>query len=214
MVRYFFDIETLPPDEGDPLIAKRFGPLPDEDFRNLALNPKYGRLLCIGLIIEKDGEIIQQGVLGRNRSDLRFHLDEAKTLRAFWNLVKNFNPYRDLFVGHNILDFDLHFICQKSIIKRVKPTIDISFIRYRKAPVFDIIWQFENWRRRVSLDEQAIVLGIESSKRLDASGQRIDGTRIYDLFLEDRHEEIAEYCMADTRVTREIYYRINFIEQG
>jgi hypothetical protein len=206
-MRIFLDIETLPPAKDDPLISDRVAALSDEDFRKLALDGEYGRVLCIGVVIEHDGQIIHRGTLGRDRESRRFHLDEARTLRCFWKLIHDFNSQRDLFIGHNILDFDLHFLCQRSIIRRVKPSIEVCFKRYCSHPVYDVMWEFEHWKRRISLDELAKILGLKSSKE-----NGINGSHVFDFFLEDRHEEIADYCMRDVELVRDIYYRMKFLE--
>jgi 3'-5' exonuclease len=205
--KIFLDIETLPPDKEDPLIRDRAAQCPDEEFRKMALNGAYGRLLCIGLVVEQDGQIIHRGVYGRDRATLRFHLDEARILRSFWNLVRNFNQQRDLFVGFNILDFDLLFLCQRSVIKQIKPSIDICFARFRSQPIYDVMWEFTHWRYGISLDNLAKALGLESSKQ-----DGIEGGRVYDYFLEGRHQEIANYCLRDVDLTRLIYYRMKFLD--
>jgi len=69
------------------------------------------------------------------------------------------------------------------------------------------MWEFTHWRHRIKLDDLARVLGLESPKQ-----DEIDGSRVYDLFLEGRHEEIANYCMRDCESTRAIYRRLNFDE--
>jgi predicted PolB exonuclease-like 3'-5' exonuclease len=38
----------------------------------------------------------------------------------------------------------------------------------------------------------------------------IDGSSIYDRFCAGCHQEIADYCMRDVELTREIYYRLTF----
>jgi predicted PolB exonuclease-like 3'-5' exonuclease len=43
-----------------------------------------------------------------------------------------------------------------------------------------------------------------------AKTQGMDGSCIYDRFREGRHREIADYCMRDVELTREIYYRLTF----
>src|SRR2546421_5535353 len=48
------------------------------------------RSLCVGMIVEQDGEIICRGMLGREKQSLMFHLDEARTLRGFWNQLRGF----------------------------------------------------------------------------------------------------------------------------
>src|SRR5438270_13811083 len=96
--RLFIDVETLPPPEearasvNPALVLELDGgrralqpeavaECTEEQFRRLALHAEYGRVLCVGMIVEQDGEIVCHGVLGRERQTMRFHLDEARTLR-------------------------------------------------------------------------------------------------------------------------------------
>lgn len=206
--KVFLDLETLPPDRDDMSVREKVEGCTEEEFRRLALDGEYGRLLCVGLIVERDGEIIHRGVLGRDRNTGEFHLDEVRTLRAFWRLLKEFDQRRDLLIGFNILDFDLVFLRQRSYIKRVKPSFDVCMARFRSAPVYDVMWEFACWRHRHSLDALAKVLGLASSKQ---SG--VDGSAVYNLLLAGRHQEIADYCMRDVELTRTIYARMNFLDQ-
>jgi hypothetical protein len=207
--KVFLDAETLPPEKDDPLIRDRVADWTEEEFRQLALNAQYGRLLCIGVIIEKNNRIVRRGVLGRDKQTLQFHLDEERTLRSFWKLLGGFNIQQDLLIGFNLLDFDLHFICTRSVIKQVKPSFEVCFARFRQQPVFDCMWSFTHWRYRIKLDELAKVLGLESPKQNGMSGDKV-----YDLFLERRHQEICDYVMRDCTCTRAIYYRLNFLEEA
>ncbi|HEV7375247.1 MAG TPA: ribonuclease H-like domain-containing protein [Pyrinomonadaceae bacterium] len=209
MRHVFLDIETLPPDEAS---LEKCG-LPcekdSEEFRKLALSGDYGRVLTIGLIVEVNGEIMQRGLLGRERQTSFFHLDEARTLRAFWKLMKGFHPKRDLIIGHNAFDFDLPFLYKRSIIQRVQPSVQISFARYRSQPIFDTMREWEKWGRNyVSLDKLAKILGLESSKQ-----GGIDGSRVYDCFCAGGHTEIAAYCMRDVELVRAIFTRMTSPEE-
>ena len=222
--RLFIDIETLPPPEemrtsvNLALVSKLEHRYRDaqcdngvgcteEQFKRLALHAEYGRVLSIGMIIEQDGQIIHRGVLGRDRQSMKFHLDEARTLRGFWKQFSEFNEKQDLVVGHNIFDFDLLFLYKRSIISRVRPSVRLSFARYRSWPIFDTMkeWELWSWRPGIKLEELAEVLQIGMTK-VDG----LDGSRIYDRFCEGCHQEIAEYCMRDVELTREIYYRLTF----
>ncbi len=209
--RIFVDIETLPPDKGSPAIGVReeIGSCSEEEFRRLALDGDFGRVLTVGVIVEQDDRVAHRGLLGRERQTMMFHLDEAKTLRGFWKLLKGFDPKRDLVVGHNVFDFDLPFLYKRSVIQRVRPSVELSFARYRSQPIFDTMHQWNRWspRKYVSLDRLARVLGLESSK-----ARGIDGARVYDKFCEGCHGEIADYCMRDVELVREIYYRMVFSE--
>lgn len=205
VMRVFLDIETLPPerDSSRETPASADEEANDEkEFRELALNGDWGRVLTIGLIIEKDGQETHRGLLGRERQTMMFHLDEARTLRAFWKLLRNFNSRRDLIIGHNIFDFDLLFLYKRSIIHGVRPTLELSFARYRSQPIFDTMHEWDKWRwsrQHSSLDALARVLNLESSK-----GQGIDGSRVYDKFCTGCHSEIADYCMRDVELNRNL----------
>jgi hypothetical protein len=211
MMRVFLDIETLPPDRSASEVISSSESRTDEDFRNLALNGNWGRVLTIGMVVEKGGREIHRGLLGRERQTMMFHLDEARTLQAFWKLLKNFNTKRDLIIGHNIFEFDLLFLYKRSIIQRVQPSVNLCFARYRSQPIFDTMHEWERWkwqRRYVSLDELAKVLGLETSK------QGIDGSQVYDKFCAGCHDEIARYCMRDVELVRQVYYRMVFEEDS
>lgn len=209
--RIFVDIETLPPDKSAPAISLpgEIAACSEEEFRRLALDGDFGRILTVGVIVEEGDDVIHRGLLGRERQTMMFHLDEARTLRGFWKLLTGFNISRDLIVGHNVFDFDLPFLYKRSVIQRVRPTVELPFTRYRSRPVFDTMHQWNKWspRKFVSLDRLAKVLGLQSSK-----GQRIDGSLVYDRFCEGCHQEIADYCMRDVELVREIYYRMSFAE--
>lgn len=210
--RIFVDIETLPPDKGTSIISlpEEVTACSDEEFRRLALDGDFGRVLTIGIIVEHDDQVIHRGLLGRERQTMMFHLDEARTLRGFWKLLRGFNVSRDFVIGHNLFDFDLPFLYKRSVIQRVRPTVELPFTRYRSRPIFDTMHQWNKWspRKFVSLDRLAKVLGLESSK-----GQGINGRLIYDRFCEGCHKEIADYCMRDVELVREIYYRMSFADQ-
>jgi len=219
--RVFMDLETVPPAEemrarlrpGDILRLQRrkgesahqaaghedLGPhtgLTDEMFRSLSLHAEYGRVLAVGVIIEADDRPERRGVLGRGRGSETFHLDEGRTLRAFWRLLKDFDTRRDLVVGHNVMDFDLPFVIKRSRVHRVRPSVSFSFARYRSAPIYDTMREWAHWNPNVGI----------------AKSDGMDGSRVYDEFLAGNHELIARYCLQDVEVVRAVYYRMVFAE--
>lgn len=185
--------------------------LPDEAFRRLSLTAEYGTILCIGVILEREGEILKRGVFGFDQATAKFHLDEAKTLRGFWKLIKNFNVERDLVVGHNVMEFDLPYIIKRSRIVGVAPSINLSFARYRSAPIYDTMREWSLWSNRdcfLSLAHLAELLNVGIGK-----SNGIDGSRVYDEFLLGNHQKIADYCLQDVEVARAVYYRMVLPEQ-
>lgn len=93
-------------------------------------------MLCVDLIVEESAEVLHGGVLGRERSTGRFHLNGARTLRAFWKLLAGIDTCRDLIVGHNILDYDLPYY-KRSRINSISHSFFVSFARYCGNPAYD-----------------------------------------------------------------------------
>ena len=226
MLRVFVDIETLPPEEDmrrrlSPSVIRKLirrrgegdarddSECTEEEFRSLALHGEYGRVLTIGVVVESDGEVISRGVLGRERRTLTFHLDEARTLRGFWRLLKDFSVNRDLIIGHNIHAFDLPFLEKRSRIHRIRPSVKFSYAKFRSRPIYDTMQEWCHWNfgQYVSLDLLAEVLKLGIGKT-----EGIDGGRVYDCFYEGRHEDIASYCLRDVEVVRAVYYAMEYPE--
>lgn len=194
-------------DDSDDINKSGQATYSDELFRTLALHAEIGRILCIGVILEKDGMEWRKGIFGYDTKSEVFHLDEKKSLRGFWKLLKKeFNPRSDLIVGHNIMDFDLPFIYKRSRILKVKPSFQFSFARYRSHPIYDTMREWALWNLRectISLSLLAELLRIDLIKT-----EGIDGSRVYDEFLAGNHSLIAEYCLQDVEVTRAVYHQM------
>lgn len=203
MKKLFLDIETLPASGEQMQIIKDFfqeyqqkaGRKPaeksfEEFYRNTSFTAEFGRIFCIGYAVD------DQGVDCLSSS-------EKEILAKFWQIAKD----ADLFIGHNIMEFDLRFIYKRSIIHKIKPTVDLNFARYRNSPIFDTMKEWEKWGSTgASLHRLALALGIASPKN-----DGIDGSKVYDFYLAGKTDEIIKYCKRDVETTREIYKRINFI---
>ncbi|MEK6282612.1 MAG: ribonuclease H-like domain-containing protein [Acidobacteriota bacterium] len=131
--------------------------------------------------------------------------DEKKSLVAFLQYMKSFDPDSDELVGHNLISFDLPFIFQRCLVHclSAKPLVDLR--EYNVRGVFDTMrhWWLGDRRARVSLDDIAWALGIESSKTAE-----VEGSKVFDLYAQGRLAEIREYNLNDVRVTRKIYERM------
>lgn len=199
-MKLFLDIETLPAagdkmdvlkklwEESDKKPAKEKLTF-DNYFRLTSLSGEFGRIFCIGFAVD-NGQV--DCIAG----------DEKTILTKFWEIAKD----ADLFIGHNIIDFDLRFIYKRSIINGIRPSKSLSFARYRSEPIFDTMKEWEKWSNfNISLHKLSVVLGIASPKE-----QGIDGSKVYDYFLAGKGGEIIEYCKRDVEATRKVYRKITF----
>lgn len=190
----FLDIETIPTEHGFAHGKPRGPEEPEEQYlKRLSLSALTARVLCLGYAIEPPADGPVQILAG----------DEAEILRGFWAMA----PQVDLFIGHNLLDFDLKFIHQRSIIHRIKPTREIPFARFRSGPVYDTMHEWTKWGREgVRLDALAQALDLPSPK------DGMDGSKVYEAFQAGRMDEICAYCCGDVDTVRRVYRRLKFLE--
>jgi len=194
MKTLFFDIETVP----TPVAIAENGldspqrPLDEQELvKKLSLSAMTAKVLCLAYAAEPPHDAPIAVLQG----------EEAEILKGFWQLALETN----LFVGHNVLDFDLRFIYQRSIINQIKPSREIPFARFRSAPVFDTMHEWGRWgREHVGLDPLAKALQLPSPKA------GMDGSRVFEYFRSGRQTEIYQYCKGDVETVRQVYRRLTF----
>ena len=169
----------------------------DELYERSSFDGTYSRIVCIGLLVfspsmEPQGAVSWYGV------------NEQALLRHFWARIGELRP--TLFVTHNGLGFDLPFLKKRSIIHRVKPSMDINLAKFRTEPVYDTMAVWSNWDMRgwVKLDILARALSVETK-----SGS---GKQVAEMWEAGQGKDIAEYCLQDTYVTYACYSRMTFRE--
>lgn len=201
MKKLFLDIETLPAErdkkdllqdiyDSDKNNGKKFKKSFDSFFLQSGLDGSFGRILCIGIAVNDEPVDCLTG-------------DEKEILKKFWEMASDVN----LFIGHNIFDFDMRFIYQRSAILGVRPTQDLSFARYRNNPIYDTMHEWSKWNMqdKIKLDKIAKAMGLTSSKDGD-----IDGSKVYEYYKKGKLQEIYDYCKRDVEVTREVYKKLIF----
>jgi len=196
--RLFLDIETIPASEEaretlEKLHAKKNRGTEDfeEYMAKTSFDGAFGRILCIGYAVDDD------------ETDVLYNEEnEKETLRQFWELAKN----TDVFAGHNVMDFDLRFIYQRSIVNNVVPSVDLSFARYRNYPIYDTMREWAKWgSNNIGLEHLALALGIPTPK--DGG---IDGSQVWDFYKHGKIQEVLDYCKRDVETTRAVFKRMVF----
>jgi predicted PolB exonuclease-like 3'-5' exonuclease len=190
----FLDIETVPTDlslQENGLLEAQIQLNEAELLKKLSLSAVTAKIICICYAVEPPVGCEVQALQG----------EETEIINAFWKLAADCN----LFVGHNILDFDLRFIYQRSIIHQIKPSRDLPFARFRNAPIYDTMQEWSKWgREHASLDTLSKALSIPSPK------ESLDGSKVYPYYRSGKLAEIVEYCKRDVDSTRQVYRRLTF----
>ena len=221
MRRLYLDIETLPAsDESFAALKilhtkKKAKKKKDTECGDVAdfeqyllgtsFDGSFGRILCIAYAIDDQPVEVLNG-----------DGDEAGMLEEFWKIVDSISKpaqnsqwpdYGVQFIGHNVMDFDLRFIYQRSIVNRVKPAYELSFARYRNHPIYDTMKEWTKWsNNNIGLEHIALALGVPTPK------DGIDGSQVADFYKAGKAEEICEYCKRDVEATRAVYKRMTFTE--
>lgn len=218
MTRLYLDIETIPAQSQDvrdriaqsvkpPAAMKKAETIeawerdqkPEavkEAISRTALNGAYGHICCIGWAIDDD----EAQTVSIHHAD-----DEIDILVNFFDLVSKEGRKTRLFmqpVGHNVINFDLRFIWQRSIALGVRAPVWLP--RDPKpwgGEAFDTMTAWAGARDTISMDNLCAALG------LPGKGD-VDGSMVGQLFDEGRHEEIAKYCRADVERTRAIHRKM------
>ena len=191
---FFFDIETVPTDKSlqeNGLLEEQIKLDEAEIIKKLSLSAVTAKIICLCYAIEPSVSGTIEVLKG----------EESDILKGFWKIVPDCN----LFVGHNILDFDMRFIYQRSVIHNIKPSRDIPFTRFRNAPIYDTMQEWSKWgREHASLDSLSKALGIPSPK------ENLDGSKVYPYYRAGKLPEIIEYCKRDVESVRQVYKRLTF----
>ena len=191
---FYFDIETVPTEkasEENGLLDAQIKLDEPELIKKLSLSALSAKIICLCYTIEPSLSGAVEVLQG----------EETDIIKNFWKIVPDCN----LFVGHNILDFDMRFIYQRSVIHQIKPSRDIPFTRFRNAPIYDTMQEWSKWgREHASLDSLSKALGIPSPK------ETLDGSKVYPFYRAGKLPEIVEYCKRDVESVRAVYKRLTF----
>ncbi len=199
-MKLFFDIETVPAPADLRSVAieaerkkVRNREIAGDDealFRSSTFSGDFGRIFCIGFAVNDEPAKIISG-------------SEPEILKAWWEAARDAN----VFIGHNIIEFDLPFIYKRSIIHKVKPTQLLPVKKFSTENIFDTTKEWSRWDNfsQTSLHNLAIALGLPSSK------DEMDGSMVYDYYLKKRYSDIYAYCLRDVELTRKIYKRMLFL---
>jgi hypothetical protein len=189
---------TVPSNYKDPEKIKAYREEKgSEAWRKTSLDGGYGQIFCIGFAVD-DQPVIVIDVDNYSREA------EAELLREFWRLLDPLIVSNPVWIGHNVLGFDLPFLWRRSVILGVAPMRPIP---YNAAPwgheVNDTMIMWCGQRNAyISLDELLSILGIPSD-------DIISGSEVWDVLQgTDGVNLVMQHCYANVSETREAWRRM------
>lgn len=221
----YLDAETLPPNYNDEQLSefKKNLSAPgtykdpakiekwkednwEQKFRDLAKKSNTANVATlaygfddeeIGCAYSEDRDEIS--VLKAFYEDLRDYIDE-KLVDASVDEVN----YNIKWVGYNIRKFDMDLLWKRAIyygfyeLSKIIPRDRFS------KDIIDImeIWQGSNTMDMIKQDYVCKYLGIEGKP------DDIDGSKVYDFWMDGKYDKIAEYNIDDVKKVKEMYKKI------
>jgi len=155
-----------------------------------ALDPLTGHVVAIGLLYPDSGEV---DVIGQ--------VNEAETLREFWDVCRGEMGRVNQMIGFNTHAFDLPFLIRRSWKHQVAVPFGIRRGRYWADEMVDLreAWQLGDRQARGSLDSIARHLGVGAKNG--------EGKAFAELWQSDRKRAEA-YLRNDLELTARIAHAL------
>ena len=210
----YIDIETLPiqcPDKADEYVANAKAPgnmkkpetiekwrvdSRDEILAKTSFDGGQGQIACIGWAFD-DGEIWCPYYRPETKDS-----GEYTAIDEFFHCAGDYiGSHMPVIVGHNVSAFDLLFLRKRCMVHGIKlPAWFPRDLKPWSTEIFDTMVQWDS-RNSVSLDNLAKIFGIEGKGD-------VDGSMVAQMWADGKHQEIADYCKADVKLTRKIHQQM------
>jgi len=196
----YLDIETgygLPPSQ-DGIVPD--GRLKDPEKIKVDIEEKWkkawhtqslhsikGELWCIGIAVNDDEAMCFRGE------------DERGTMILLDDFLAD--TRYDRIIAHNGIEFDFLWLFHKGIKYKLKNVVH-TFGKNNQLVDTMRIMDGPAWKKMVSLNNMAELLGIKGKAG-------IDGSMVPQMILDGKHKEIIEYCKEDVNILRKCYKALN-----
>jgi len=177
----------------------------DDRYRKTSFDGAAGQICVIGVAFDDEPPVTfwSKDWAGTERQIMGDFFEELKY---------RFEPSRDrrpVFIGHNLVGFDLRFLFQRSVMLGIRPPVWMPVNpRPWDDSVFDTMTAWAGFGNRVSLDKLCRSFGIATKG--SEIGEEIDGSKVWDFVQAGRISDVAKYCAGDIERTREIHKRLTF----
>jgi hypothetical protein len=177
--------------------------LPEYYLDRGAIWAEFGKVVCISV-----GYLHRDGGARQFRVKTFGGKEELNVLYGFADLIsKHYNdPVEDKICGHNIIEFDIPFVCRRMLINgiRLPAMLNLHAMKPWEVPLVDTmdLWKFGDRKNFTSLRLLTHVLGIASPK------DDIQGSDVGHVYWEqDDLQRIITYCQKDVVAVMQVLLR-------
>jgi len=176
--------------------------LPKEEIfvNRAALVPEFSKIVCVSVgFVDPKGEVKKQSF---------FNSDEQQLLTDVNNLFKRVDKLGFILCGHNIKNFDIPVLAKRMMVNGIMPSSILPTYDTKPWEIKAIdtkeIWQYGQFGAISSLELMCISLGVESSKNMEVTGNKVHDS----FWFENKYDEIQEYCEKDVEVLIKVVKKI------
>ena len=131
---------------------------------------------------------------------------EGDVIQNYMDWISKNISFKGRWIGHNIIGFDLRVIKQRCMVLGIKP---FSGLRFDAKPwddnPYDTMLRWNSDRQNMtSMDKLCRIFGIEGKGDMD-------GSQVYQAWLDNKHAEIKDYCLDDAKKSVLIFNRMEGI---
>lgn len=171
---------------------------------NAAIFAEFGKIICVSLGYFIDKELKEFRVKSFSGTDEKLILNQVYDI-----FNKFFKDNTFVLSGHNIKEFDVPYLCRRTLINQMQLPFFFKDMQNRKPwenPLLDTlhIWRFGDFKHYISLELLAQILGVPTPK------DDIDGSMVGKVFYEEKnYERIAKYCGKDVLTVAQVILYLN-----
>jgi DNA polymerase elongation subunit (family B) len=173
----------------------------DDVFINrAALVPEFSKIVCVSVgFVDPKGD---------KKFQTFFNSDEEQLLKEVNSLLNRVDKLGFVLCGHNLKNFDIPVLAKRMLINNILPSKILPSYDTKPWEVKAIdtkeIWQYGQFGAIGSLELMCISLGIESSKNMDVTGNKVHDS----FWFENKYQEIQDYCEKDVDVLINVITKI------
>ena len=134
-----------------------------------ALVPEFCKIVCVSVgFVDPKGD---------KKTQSFFNSDESQLLKDVRDLLKRIDKLGFVLCGHNIKNFDIPVLAKRMLINGILPSAILPSYDTKPWEIKAIdtkeVWQYGQFGAISSLELMCISLGIESSKNMEVTGNKV-----------------------------------------